>query len=86
MSLATTLSKDDLAKGCVAWDPARDNAYHYVPNMAAGVIFCVFFGISVLAHITQTIMSRKWWYSAFALGAIGKTSGRIEIPSWAFLD
>ena len=40
----------------------------------AGIVFTVVFFVSMLAHIVQVTLSRKWWYSALALGAFGMYS------------
>lgn len=75
MSLASQLDHKARGKGCVAWDPAVDNIFHYDPSLAAGVIFSVVFALSMLAHTAQTIISRKWWLLSFALGALGELMG-----------
>ena len=71
-SPAATLSNSQRATGCVAYDPnALAPTYGYDPSLAAGIVFTVVFFLSMAAHTVQTIQSRKWWYSAFALGALG---------------
>ena len=69
---ASQLTDDELKKGCVKWDPAVDNSYHYKPHLAPGLIFSILFGLSFLIHVAQTAIKRKWWYLAFALGALGR--------------
>ena len=64
--------------GCVAFDPsAKLPTYGYDPTLAAGIIFSVVFGLTMLAHLVQTIQYRKWWYSAIGLGALGELIGWI---------
>lgn len=61
---------DDLYIGCKAYN-GTDTSYGYVPSSAAGVAFCVLFGLSMLAHIVQFCWKRTWWCSVFALGSFG---------------
>ena len=74
---ASALNNADQGKGCVPFDPLADPPYNYVPSLAAGIIFVVFFTASLIGHIVQTGLSRRWWYSAFALGAL------CELMGWA---
>ena len=74
-TLAATLNNSQRGKGCVPYDPnAIAPTYGYDPDLGAGVVFTVVFFLSMLAHIVQVTKSRKWWYSAFALGAFGTQS------------
>ena len=58
--------------GCVAYDAnAKAPAYGYDPHAAPGVIFTLVFAISMLVHLFQTVVSRKWGYLTFAIGALG---------------
>ena len=78
--LAENLTSKQRAKGCVAYDPhARAPTYKYVPNLAAGLVFTIVFFLSFLAHTVQVTRSRKWWYSALALGAFGEATLACEI-------
>lgn len=77
--LAENLTNSQRGNGCVAYDPhAKAPAYGYIPNIAAGIVFSVVFGLSLLAHIVQVTKSRKWWYSSLALGAFGKSLHRLH--------
>lgn len=75
-SKASDLADDDtaLGKGCIAWDPTVENDYNYKPNLGAGVVYTIFFSLSLIAHLAQSTIKRKWWYMAFALGALGMLS------------
>lgn len=42
----------------------------------AGIVFTIVFFVSMLAHMVQVTISRKWWYFALALGAFGTHSLR----------
>ena len=78
-TLATTLDDSQHGKGYVPYDPsATAPTYGYDPNLIAGIVFTVVFFLSMLAHVVQVVMSRKWWYSAFALGAFGMQSWRTS--------
>lgn len=56
--------------GCKAYN-GIDTSYGYVPTKAAGVAFCVLFGLSMLAHFVQFVWTRTWWCSVFAVGCFG---------------
>lgn len=74
-TLAATLDNSRRGKGCVPYDPnaiAPTNGYD--PDLAAGIVFTAVFFLSMLAHVVQVATNRKWWYSAFALGAFGTQS------------
>ena len=74
-TLAAMLDNSERGKGCIPYDPkAIAPTYGYDPDLAAGIVFTAVFFLSMLAHIVQVAMSRKWWYSAFALGAFGMQS------------
>lgn len=71
-TLAATLKNSQRGKGCVPYNPyATAPTYSYDPDLSAGLVFTAVFFLSMLAHIVQVTISRKWWYSAFALGAFG---------------
>ncbi|KAF2239605.1 RTA1-domain-containing protein [Viridothelium virens] len=72
---AHELSNTEQGKGCLAYDPLLDPGYGYIPNLAVGIVFAVIFGLITIAHIGQTTIKRKWWYSTFAIGAIGECVG-----------
>lgn len=61
--------------GCYAFDPLADPPYGYDPSLSAGIVFSVVFGLSMLAHIAQFSIKRKWWYATFAIGALGELMG-----------
>ena len=56
--------------GCVPYIPAQRTAYGYVPSLAAGIVFCVLFGLSMFAHIFQAIKTRALWNLVFAVGCL----------------
>ncbi|KAG9945505.1 RTA1-domain-containing protein, partial [Aureobasidium melanogenum] len=63
--------------GCVAYNPAQRTAYGYVPSLAAGIVYCVLFGLSMIAHTFQAIKTRALWNLVFAVGCL------TEILGWA---
>ena len=66
--------------GCLAWDPEQRNAYGYRPSFAAGIVYCVLFGLSMIVHCVQAAWTRGWWNLVFAVGALSKFSAKI-LPS-----
>lgn len=67
----------DADTGCTPWTPGYETAYGYVPSLAAGIVFCVLFGLSMLVHLYQTIQTRAWWTIVFSIGAL------TELLGWA---
>ncbi|KAI4187883.1 MAG: hypothetical protein L6R41_002503 [Letrouitia leprolyta] len=67
---------------CSSFDPNNPPSYGYTPSLAAGIIFVILFGIATTAHLTQTILSRRWWLLTFVLGGIGELLGWIA-RTWA---
>ena len=67
----------EIQSGCHALIPGIHTSYGYVPSLAAGVIFCVLFGLSLCGHIFQAIRKRRWTSYVLAAGAI------TEIIGWA---
>lgn len=59
---------------CVAYIDGIDGPYGYTPRFAAGVVFCVLFGISMLLHTYTSVRYRTWWQLVFAVGALGMSS------------
>ena len=56
--------------GCVPYNPAQRTAYGYVPSLAAGIVYCVLFGLSMVAHTFQAIRTKALWNLVFAVGAL----------------
>ncbi|QMW34624.1 hypothetical protein G4B84_010090 [Aspergillus flavus NRRL3357] len=69
--------EDYLHKGCHALVEGVNPAYGYQPSLAAGIVFCVLFGTSMVAHTAQSFWSRKWWCLLFAIGCL------TEVLGWA---
>ncbi|KAI9696902.1 MAG: hypothetical protein M1820_007977 [Bogoriella megaspora] len=75
--LAHEVPHKEQGNGCLAYDPLVNPTYGYQPNLPAGIIFSVIFGLIFIAHTGQFIFKRKWWYATFAIGAVG------ELVGWA---
>ncbi|OOO09400.1 RTA-like protein [Aspergillus oryzae] len=75
--LSLPMIEDYLHKGCHALVKGVNPAYGYQPSLAAGIVFCVLFGTSMVAHTAQSFWSRKWWCLLFAIGCL------TEVLGWA---
>ncbi|CAD0049543.1 unnamed protein product [Aureobasidium pullulans] len=63
--------------GCEAYTPLQRTAYGYVPSLAAGIVYCVLFGLSMFFHVFQAIKTRALWNLVFAIGCL------TEVLGWA---
>ena len=52
--------------------PNIHNDYHYHPHLAAGVVFCIAFGLALIAHSVQFVRFRRWTSVLFTVGALSK--------------
>ncbi|PWY81601.1 RTA1-domain-containing protein [Aspergillus sclerotioniger CBS 115572] len=68
---------NDLYVGCKAYNPGFSTSYGYIPFQAAGIAFCVLFGLSMVVHIIQFCWKRTWWCSVFSIGCM------VEVLGWA---
>ncbi|KAI2622406.1 RTA1-domain-containing protein [Hypoxylon sp. NC1633] len=57
--------------------PGFNYAYGYRPSLAAGITFCILFGIAVFGHGFQTIRLRRWTSGLLTIGA------STELIGWA---
>ncbi|KAI1774485.1 RTA1 like protein-domain-containing protein [Hypoxylon cercidicola] len=57
--------------------PGFDYAYGYLPSLAAGIVFCVLFGIGFFGHALQTIRLRRWTSALLTIGALTELIGWI---------
>jgi hypothetical protein len=44
--------------------------YHYNPSLAAAVIFIALFALSTVAHGTQLMLKRTWYFIPFVIGGL----------------
>ena len=58
-------------------------AYHYVPSLAASIVFAVVFGTSTAVHLYQCFRTRAYYMLPLIVGGIGEFAGYIcRIKSW----
>ncbi|KAL8703896.1 MAG: hypothetical protein Q9201_002947 [Fulgogasparrea decipioides] len=62
---------------CSSFDPTNPPNYDYTPSLAAGIAFVILFGITTVAHLALTILTRRWWFLVFILGGFGELLGWI---------
>ncbi|KAJ5504542.1 hypothetical protein N7463_007416 [Penicillium fimorum] len=77
MTGMTTAEMVEISQGCYAFKPELATQYGYIPTKAAGITFCVLFGLSMVLHIAQFCWKRSWWCSVFAIGCL------VELIGWA---
>ncbi|KAF5568426.1 RSB1 [Fusarium phyllophilum] len=63
-------TEQNLRKGCHAYITGTHTSYGYVPSTAAGIVFCILFGLSTIIHLIQLGRSRIWWCSVFVIGGL----------------
>ena len=74
MSTPTTLTPaqiNALVSTCAPYLDGLGTSYGYVPSIAAGVVFVLLFGLSLLGHVVQAVRTRQ---SIFILCAVGAAS------------
>lgn len=54
---------------CHALIPGYGTAYGYVPSLAAGIVFCILFGLSMSGHLFQSIRKKRWTSYVLTVGA-----------------
>ncbi|KAI9689668.1 MAG: hypothetical protein M1820_010097 [Bogoriella megaspora] len=62
---------------CMAYNSKYHSAYNYQPSLAAGIIFVIFFVLSLLFHLWKAVAHAPllWFLWLFVLGAVGETLG-----------
>lgn len=60
----------ELRQGCHSTIPGLGTGYGYEPSMAAGIVYLVLFGLSMLAHTVQFTWTRTWWCAVFSIGCL----------------
>ncbi|KAE8350192.1 RTA1 like protein-domain-containing protein [Aspergillus coremiiformis] len=69
--------KKQLSTNCHGLIDGLETGYGYKPSLAAGIIFCVLFGLSMIVHTVQLTWKRTWWCAVFSLGCL------TELLGWA---
>ncbi|KAL4896994.1 RTA1 like protein-domain-containing protein [Aspergillus ambiguus] len=69
--------RQQLQSSCHPLIDGLDTAYGYQPSQAAGIVFLVLFGLSMIAHTIQFTWSKTWWCAVFSVGCL------TEIIGWA---
>ncbi|KAL2222962.1 RTA1 like protein-domain-containing protein [Thermoascus aurantiacus ATCC 26904] len=72
-----TVTRESLRDSCHALIPGVNPPYGYKPSLAAGIVFCVLFGLSMIAHTVQLVWKRNWWCVVFTIGCL------TEVLGWA---
>lgn len=62
--------EQQLKTGCHAPVDGINTSYGYVPSLAAGIVFCILFGLSMIMHSVQAVWKRTWWGFVFSVGCI----------------
>ncbi|KAF5633649.1 pisatin demethylase cytochrome P450 monooxygenase [Fusarium tjaetaba] len=77
MSIADgSYARGDLLNGCKDIIPGLQNAYGYVPSLAAGIVFCLIFAATGIYHIVRSFQKRK------ATSYLLAISSYIELIGW----
>ncbi|KAF5588400.1 pisatin demethylase cytochrome P450 monooxygenase [Fusarium pseudocircinatum] len=77
MSIADgSYARGDLLNGCKDLIPGLQNAYGYVPSLAAGIVFCLIFAATGIYHIVRSFQKRK------ATSYLLAISSYIELIGW----
>ncbi|KAL3434459.1 RTA1 like protein-domain-containing protein [Aspergillus tetrazonus] len=66
-----------LQTGCHAYIDGIGTPYGYVPSLAAGIVFLVLFGLTMVGQAVQFAWKRTWWCAVFAVGSL------TEVIGWA---
>ncbi|TVY84947.1 Uncharacterized protein LSUE1_G002740 [Lachnellula suecica] len=57
-------------------------SYGYRPSLAAGIVFCLLFGIALFGHCIQAIRLRRWTSILLAIGVLTKSKLAAELIGW----
>ncbi|KAF4254965.1 hypothetical protein KXW98_004865 [Aspergillus fumigatus] len=77
MPEVTAELREQLRNSCHPLIDGIDTAYGYRPSLAAGVVFCTLFGLSMILHTVQFAWKRTWWCCVFSIGCL------TEVLGWA---
>ncbi|KAL4906049.1 hypothetical protein BDW74DRAFT_137621 [Aspergillus multicolor] len=69
--------RKQMQTGCYAYIEGVGTPYGYVPSLAAGIVFLVLFGLTMIGQTIQFAWKRTWWCAVFAVGSL------TEVIGWA---
>ncbi|KAL4924338.1 RTA1 domain-containing protein [Aspergillus undulatus] len=69
--------RQQMRTGCYGYVDGLGTPYGYPPSLAAGIVFLVLFGLTMIGHTAQMVWKKTWWTSVFAIGSL------TEIIGWA---
>lgn len=64
--------RQQMRTGCYDYIEGFGTPYGYPPSLAAGIVFLVLFGLTMVAQTIQMAWKRTWWCSVFAVGSLSK--------------
>lgn len=64
--------RKQMQMGCHDYIEGLGTPYGYAPSLAAGIVFLVLFGLTMVGHTIQMVWKRTWWCSVFAVGSLSK--------------
>lgn len=62
---------------CYPYTEGISSAYKYFPSLAAGIVFCILFGIPFLYHTFQSVRLRAATSILLAFGALSTSTSMI---------
>ncbi|EAW21484.1 RTA1 domain-containing protein [Aspergillus fischeri NRRL 181] len=77
MPQVTAELREQLRNSCHPLIDGVNTAYGYQPSLAAGIVFCTLFGLSMILHTVQFAWKRTWWCCVFSIGCL------TEVLGWA---
>ncbi|KAE8150140.1 RTA1 like protein-domain-containing protein [Aspergillus avenaceus] len=69
--------RQQLQRECHPLVDGLGTAYGYKPSLAAGIVYLVLFGLSMIVHTIQFTWKRTWWCAVFSIGCL------TEVLGWA---
>lgn len=73
----------DQFEGCAPYNDEYD-LYGYAPELAPGIVFCLLFLLTTVAHVFQAWRTRTWWALVFAVGGLSTLSPNFSFHTRAF--
>jgi len=72
----TSHATGELLLGCHAFIPGLEPAYGYEPTLAAGIVYCILFGITFILHLVRSFQYKRWTSYCLFIGSI------VEFIGW----